>query len=133
MQQPKNPYENIDAWADAYIRVHEAEASLDETHPDYLAAYEFMEELVGRRAEECWKGVLAVVSKRPSERVLGMLAAGIMEDLLEDSGTEFIDRIEEQASSDPVFKRMLGGIWESGAPEVWSRLLAAREATNDDA
>jgi hypothetical protein len=123
-----NPFADIDRWAEAYIRVHDAEASLDENHPDYLAAYEFMEELIGPRAEQCWIGVLAVVARRPSERVLGMLAAGIMEDLLEDSGPVFINRIEEQARLDPVFKRMLGGIWQSGSPEVWARLEAARQA-----
>ncbi len=123
-----NPYDDIDRWAEAYIRVHDAEASLDESHPDYLATYEFMEKLIGPRAEQCWSGVLAVVSRRPSERVLGMLAAGILEDLLDDSGPVFIDRIEEQARLDPVFKRMLGGIWQSGSPEVWARLEAARKA-----
>ena len=127
-----NPYSDVNVWADAYIRVHDAEASLDESHPDYLAAYEFMEELVGARAEECWSGVLAVISRRPSERVLGMLAAGIMEDLLQDSGALFIDRIEEQARKDPLFKSMLDGIWESGSQEVWLRLEAARQGTNAD-
>ena len=60
---------DTEAWATAYIAVHEARASLDDTHPSYLAAYYFMEELVGPIAEECWQGILAVVRENPSEYV----------------------------------------------------------------
>lgn len=119
-------WSSIEEWAHAYIRVHEAEASLDDSHPDYLAAYEFMVELVGENAEQCWAGILAVVRRRPTERVLGMVAAGLVEDLLDGSGAVFIERIEAQAGTDPVFRKMLHGAWESGTPEVWSRLVAAR-------
>jgi hypothetical protein len=126
-------WSSIGEWAEAYIRVHEAEASLDETHPDYLAAYEFMVELVGDSAEQAWAGVLEVVKRRPSERVLGMIAAGLMEDLLHYSGETFISRIESQASADAVFRRMLHGVWESGEPDVWSRLVAARGRSEDAA
>jgi len=122
-----NPYDDIEIWADAYIRVQDAGASLDESHPDYLAAYEFMEKLSGERAEKCWQGILAVVARRPSEHVLGVLAAGLLEDLLDDSGPQFIERIEEQAQRDPIFKHMLTGVWRSGSPIVWSKLEAARD------
>ena len=126
-------WSNIEEWASAYIRVHEAEASLDESHPDHLAAYEFMVELVGETAELCWSGILEIVERRPSERVLGMVAAGLMEDLLDASGAAFIDRIEAQACADPVFRRMLDGVWQSGTPEVWARLVAVRGETEDAA
>lgn len=72
---------DIEAWASSYIAVNEARATLNESHPDYLSAYEFMDELVEPIAEECWQGILAVVSKKPSDYVLGMLAAGPVEDL----------------------------------------------------
>ena len=117
---------DIEAWATAYIAVHEAGAHLDETHPDFLAAYYFLDALAGPRVEECWQGILAVVNKRPSDRVLGMLAAGPMEDLLMHAGSEFIGRIELEAGRNPDFRRMLQGVWESGTPEVWVRLQRAR-------
>jgi hypothetical protein len=122
-------FPDIDAWAEAYIRVHDANASLDRDHPDYLAAYEFMADVSGPRSEECWLGILAVVKRRPSQRVLGMLAAGLVEDLLDEAGIQFIARIESEAQRDPVFKGMLDGVWESGAPEVWVRFEAARQET----
>lgn len=117
---------DIEAWATAYIAVHEARASLDETHPGYLAAYHFMDELVGPIAEECWQGILAAVHRRPSDWVLGMLAAGPVEDLLACSGVQFIERIEIEARQNPDFRRMLHGAWRSGAPEIWARFVAAR-------
>jgi hypothetical protein len=119
-------FPDIEAWAEAYIRVHDANASLDSTHPDYLAAYEFMADVAGPKAEECWAGILAVVRRRPSEKVLGMVAAGLVEDLLDEAGPLFIERIEAEARRDPIFKAMLNGVWESGTPEVWARVEAAR-------
>ena len=117
---------DIDAWATAYIAVNEAHANLDESHPDFLAAYYFMGELVGPLAEECWQGILAVVRKKPSDWVLGMLAAGPMEDLLMCSGPLFIERIELEARRSPDFRNMLHGVWQSSTPEVWARVVAAR-------
>jgi len=124
---------DIEAWATAYIAVHEARASLDESHPDFLSAYRFMENLVGPIAEECWQGILAVVRKKPSDWVLGMLAAGPVEDLLMCSGPEFIERIEIEARQNPDFRRMLHGAWKSGSPEIWARFEAARGASENAA
>ena len=120
-------FRDIEAWAEAYIRVQDAEETLNQQHPDYLAAYEFMENLKGARAEECWSGILAVVRRKPSEKVLGMVAAGLMEDLLEGAGAEFIDRIEVESRRNPTFRAMLGGVWKSGPADVWARLEAARK------
>jgi hypothetical protein len=117
-------YGSIEEWAEAFIRVQDEGGNLDENHPDYLAAYEFMVELVGPIAEECWLGILAVVRKTSSERVLGMLAAGPVEDLMTCSGNLFIDRIEEAARKCPTFRLMLNGVWKSGSDSVWQRVVA---------
>lgn len=126
-------WSNIGEWADAYIRAHGESGWPDESHPDVLAAEEFMVELMGPVAEECWEGILAVVERRPSERVLGMLSAGPMEDLIHYAGSEFVERIEERSRLDPVFRQMLLGVWETGSREVWVRVEAARGADADAA
>ena len=117
---------DANAWAIAYIAAHEDRALLDDTHPHHLAAYYFMEELVGPIAEECWQGILVVVKRKPSTYVVGMLAAGPVEDLITYSGLEFIDRIELEARQSPDFRRMLHGAWEIGNSEIWTRVEAAR-------
>ena len=63
-------YKDIDEWAEAYIRVHEAEASLVENHPDYLAAYEFIQDLKGPLAETCWH-LISKMTQPPERREVG--------------------------------------------------------------
>ena len=75
----------------------------------------------------CLKLILAVLQADHSDSVLEQLAAGPMEELLVQHGAEVIDRVEERAESDPVFRDMLGGVWRSEiAGDVWDRIVAAR-------
>lgn len=75
--------------------------------------------------ERCWKVVLAALALRPNERAFGMLSAGLLEDLIEYHGPSLIDRIEAEAATDPDFKLLLQGVWESSTPEVWARVERA--------
>ncbi|MGT2431445.1 DUF6869 domain-containing protein [Cupriavidus basilensis] len=59
--------------------------------------------------------------------MLGALAAGELEDLIEYHGPAFIGRIERQAGRDPRFRRLLCGVWRSSTPQVWARILAASD------
>jgi hypothetical protein len=59
-----------------------------------------------------------------SEEVLGVLAAGPLEDLIHDKGDDFIERIELLARRDPAFRLLLRGVWESGSPAVWERVAS---------
>ena len=60
-----------------------------------------------------------------SEKILANIAAGPLEDLLVYHGEKFIDRVEEAAQSDPVFKKMLGAVWQNAIPDdVWNRVKA---------
>jgi hypothetical protein len=75
----------------------------------------------------CWKLILAVLQADQSDCVLAQLAAGPVEELLIHHGAEMIDRVEERARVDSVFRSMLGGIWRSKiALGVWNRVVAAR-------
>lgn len=112
-------------WIDAYIDAQEI-GVVDDSHPLWWAIDRFMD-FIQSDPERAWDAILSVARRRPSEKVLGMLAAGPLEDLVDQHGEAFIDRIEKEASSDPEFKRMLQQVWESGSPEVWARVLAVRE------
>ncbi|MDW3685060.1 hypothetical protein RA280_25570 [Cupriavidus sp. CV2] len=78
--------------------------------------------------EGLWRLVLEVLARTDSPRVLGALAAGELEDLIEYHGPAFIDRIEHEAARDPRFRRLLCGVWRSATPEVWARVLAASDS-----
>ncbi|MBV6836809.1 hypothetical protein KWH01_05840 [Xanthomonas campestris pv. merremiae] len=80
-------------------------------------------------SEESWATILAILAKNPPDSVIGVLAAGPLEDLIQDSGLHYIDRIELEARRNPAFRQLLGGVWRSGTPEVWARVEAARGAT----
>jgi hypothetical protein len=77
-------------------------------------------------AEELWQGILEVLSRNPSETVLGMLAAGPLEDLIHYHGPAYVEAIELEARRNPSFRHLLGGVWESSTPEVWHRIESAR-------
>jgi hypothetical protein len=61
--------------------------------------------------------------------VLGVLAAGALEDLIQFHGPNFIGHIEAESRRNPAFRRLLGGVWRSSTPEVWARVQRARGET----
>ncbi|WP_454733352.1 MULTISPECIES: DUF6869 domain-containing protein [Cupriavidus] len=82
--------------------------------------------------DQLWALVLEILTRTGNERVLGALAAGELEDLIEYHGPAFIGRIERQAARDPRFRRLLCGVWRSSTPEVWARILAASDGNFND-
>lgn len=80
-------------------------------------------------AEECWDAILAILAQSPTASVIGVLAAGPLEDLIRQAGKQYIDRIELAARRDPTFRHLLGGVWKSGTPSVWARIASVRGAT----
>jgi hypothetical protein len=85
------------------------------------------DDLVRREPEEAWKGVLGVLGATSDELTLSTLAAGPLEDLISRHGHAFIARIEEAAARDSKFKELLHGVWRTGEPAIWERVVRARE------
>ena len=90
-------------------------------------AVAFLDEVVYEDPELAWTLVLDFVSLNLDDHAAGCLAAGPLEDLIEYHGKQFIARIEDEAGRDPIFKRLLGEVGECGEPDVWSRVVKARE------
>ena len=73
--------------------------------------------------ERAWKFILLAVESPICDKNFGVLAAGTLEDLLSYHGSEFIERVEEQAKANPTFAHLLGGVWRSTmTDEVWRRV-----------
>lgn len=117
--------DEIEAWATAYIALQQDPDRLKGDHPLFWATERFMP---GRSvtADDCWLAILAILSRNPPEPVIGVLAAGALEDLIDDYGPQFIDRIELEARRNPAFRHLLGGVWESSTPAIWARIETAR-------
>jgi hypothetical protein len=68
-----------------------------------------------------------IASKDGSDPVLEVLAAGPLENLLVKHGSVLIDQVEELAQRSPVFRGLLGGVWQRETESaVWERIVAAR-------
>jgi hypothetical protein len=117
----------LEHWADSYIAAQTNPGVVDEKHPLWWTVEKFISPSE-ENSEECWAGILEVLSRKPPQTVIGMLAAGPLEDLIDCHAPAFIDRIELEARKNPSFRYLLGGVWESGKPEMWSRILRARGA-----
>ena len=82
-----------------------------------------LDELVDREPETAWQVIDLIWRRDQDDWILANLAAGPVENLLARHGPAFIERIYVAARREPVFRRLLGGVWRSGMPEpVWRRL-----------
>ena len=121
--------DDIEAWVSAYIAFQEADDS-SSNHPQWWAAVRFMQAIGDpQRMEECWIAILGILSREPPQPVIGVLAAGPLEDLVHHAGPQFIDRIELEARRNPAFRHLLGGVWESPNQAIWQRVESARGAS----
>jgi len=121
----------IEKWATAYIEA-QSDPNLtngQDEHPLWWAVEQFLD--AGMHAEsaspeDAWLTILEILRKQPPENVLGILAAGPLEDLIHDYGPKFIDLIEIESRQNPHFRHLLGGVWESSTPDIWNRIKKAR-------
>jgi hypothetical protein len=113
----------IESWANAYIEVQSAPPHEKEGHSSYWAIDKFMLVLdESASPEDCFAAILAILDKEPPDEVLGVLAAGPLEDLLNYHGTDYVDKIEMEARKNPEFKDLLGGVWYTKDDELQKRL-----------
>jgi hypothetical protein len=82
-------------------------------------------ELIHGEPEQLWRFIKKVLSVDSSNRIQEVLSAGPLEDLLAMHGDTVIEWVESEAKSNPLFARLLGGVWKSSMTnEVWSRVQA---------
>jgi hypothetical protein len=117
--------DEISAWATAYIEAEKI-PKITVNHPLWWAIEQFMPVGATVSPEDCWLAILEVLSRNPPQEVLGVLAAGPLEDLIRFHGPKFIDQIEAESRRNPAFRWLLGGVWRGSTPEVWARVEKAR-------
>ena len=119
--------QDIADWAEAYVRAQQdPDLLLCAEHPQWWAVERLLSFSAAGRFEDCWRMMLAVLRITSDPEVLGVLAAGPLEDLIERAGPVFVDRIEWHAWTDPVFRQLLDGTWPCGSPEIRARIDSAR-------
>jgi hypothetical protein len=71
--------------------------------------------------------VKAILEIEDNPNVLGLLAAGMLEDLIPAQDGPVVDAVVAEADRNPRFKNLLGGVWfYSMSPEVAEKLEKAR-------
>ena len=108
----------------AWIRLHHCEPGTPRYEEDFWA-FMMMCDLVSDHPQDAWLMILEILATDPSPRIMQNLSAGPLEDLLAMHGERFIFRVEEEARRDPVFRKLLGGVWQNSMTvPVWSRVQA---------
>ena len=86
-------------------------------------------ELPREQPQLCLESIITVLGRieTPSSKLLAVLAAGPLEDLLANNANVVIDQVEVLARRSPDFRHLLNGVWDSTIhPEVLSRLAKYR-------
>lgn len=111
----------------AWIAAEEAAPNSPECEANWWAIEQVMFWTLDREGEHLWRFIVAAYQHDLSDKVIALLAAGPVEDLLAKQGPEFIERVEELARRDPRFNYLLGGVWRNTmTADVWERVQAAR-------
>lgn len=112
----------------SWIAGQEAEHGAPEHDSNWWAISQVMDWSLEGEAELLWKFILLAYQRAISDKVIAVLAAGPLEDLLARHGPLYIDRVEQLAKDDEQFNMLLGGVWRNSMTnEVWRRVQAARK------
>ena len=86
---------------------------------------EYLDEAVENSPLDAWRMILVIYGLDQSKWIQGSLAAGPIEQLLSDHGPQMIETVEMQASNDPLFAKLLAGVWQlEMSDDVWARVQA---------
>lgn len=111
------------AWVEIMSR-----SDLDkEKDGDWSALFDYQSELVNNDPLEALELVKAILAIEDNANVLGLLAAGMLEDLIPAEDGPVVDAVVAEAERNERFRHLLGGVWfYSMSPEVTERLEKAR-------
>ena len=102
-------------------------AMLHLVEDDPSTAWETIKFLIERYEEADY---YAIAEETEAHRVIGLLSAGPLEDLLSAHGPTFIDEAEQFASKDRRWAWALGGTWQCKmSEEIWRRVQQAADNT----
>ena len=108
----------------AWIECHTTESGASRNDETFWSV-EQLWELSRNDPETAFDVILSILQADDTFPIVAVLSAGPLEDLLAHHGPAFIDRIEDEASRNPRFRHLLGGVWKNSmTDEVWNRVQA---------
>ncbi len=134
-QKPYRPHEQPDftaltpaELAPLWVEIN-SRSNLDkEKDVDWGTMSDFQYELVNAEPLKALELVKAILEIEDNPHLLGLLAAGMLEDLIPAEDGPVVDAVVAEAERNRKFRHLLGGVWFSGmSDEVVARLEEARE------
>lgn len=99
----------------------------DPSEPGYDRSEAVVSQVVGLpdEPEDCWLFIQTACRLPLSDEQLGLLGAGVFEDLMDAYGVDFIERVEQAAAESPNVRAVVSGAWTmSMEQEVATRIEA---------
>jgi len=88
-------------------------------------AFWAIQDLINEHPDQAFLVIREILRKNQTDKVFQSLSAGPLEDLLAAHGPTIIERVEDTARSDPIFRKLLGGVWQDQIREdIWHRVQA---------
>lgn len=109
---------DLDTLADVYLRYGEFRKEED------FWAWEAVFSLVRTDVNRGWEITLLLLKKAESDKALGYVAAGPLEDLIDGYGQAALDMIETACDADPRLQLALSGVWLLPESPVLARFRA---------
>lgn len=82
-------------------------------------------DLMEKDPEQVWRLILEILRRNSSNEIQEVLSAGPLEDLLAEYGETVIEKVEAEAKSNPIFAKLLGGVWKNSISDnIWARVQA---------
>ena len=82
-------------------------------------------DLMNEEPVEILRLILKVLSIDNSNEIQEVLSAGPLEDLLAKHGDAMIEAVEKEAKLNPLFAKLLGGVWQNSmTDDIWARVQA---------
>ena len=90
-------------------------------------AYEYLSDLSQTDPIKSLQIMIEILETDDSDEIQMVLAAGPLEDLLNNFGEQIIALIEKECSQNPKLRNLLGGVWKSEiADNVWKKIIENR-------
>jgi hypothetical protein len=78
--------------------------------------------------EDCWRFIQIACEMPLSKDQLGLLGAGIFEDLMDDHGGDFLDRVEEAAKESAAMQTIVDAAWTMSMEPQVARTIEAMQS-----
>ncbi|RLA59771.1 MAG: hypothetical protein DRQ78_10225 [Epsilonproteobacteria bacterium] len=116
----------VDEWIAFRYHMNNAKTKTEE---DKLQCYdmELMDNcIISKLPKLALSIIVQILEKDSSDRIVPVLAAGELEDILSLHGENIIELIEQTAHKNLKFKKLLGGIWQANmSDEIYKRVINA--------